>query len=147
MAGLARRDLILALAGLAVPAQAQGVPRISVGEGRVRAAVPGAYKTSVFLTVLNPTGEDDVLVGVTCPWAEKATFQRTVWKGLNVSYVVLDEIPVPAHSRVVFKAGYDEIRLNRTTRAFKAGMKVPLELRFKRIGTLTTEIEVFSRLL
>ena len=70
-----------------------------------------------------------------------------MWKGLNLSQVVLEEIPVPAHSRVVFKGGYDEIKLNRTTRAFKQGMKVPLELHFKRIGTLRTEIDVFNRLL
>ena len=69
MFSLARRNLIFALVGLSVPtlARAQGVPRITVGEGKVRAAVPGALKTSVFLTVSNPTDEDDVLVKVFCP--------------------------------------------------------------------------------
>ncbi len=147
---LFRRRLILSFAAfVAAPeALAQSVPRrIQASNGRVRAAVPGAFKTSAFLTVTNPTDEDDALVKVFCPWAEKASFQRTVWKGLNASQVILSEVPLPAHSTVEFTAGHDEIRLNRTTRAFKVGMKVPLELRFKRSVMLTTELEVFNRLL
>src|SRR5262245_37832193 len=117
---LARRDLTLGVAALALipcAAQAQARPHIIVKDGRVRAAVAGAQKTGVFLTVANSTDEDDVLIGVSSPWAEKAVFLRTVWKGLNANEVELEEIPVLAHHVVQFKAGHDEIRLFKPTRA------------------------------
>jgi len=146
---LARRGLILTLVAATMPARvrAQASLRMVIKDGRVRAAVAGAMKTTVSLTIANSTDDDDVLIGVSSPWAEKAIFVRTVWKGLNVREVELDEIPVKAHHAVKFTNGHDEIRLLRPTRQLKPGMKVPLELRFKTMGTLNTDVEVFNRLL
>ncbi len=149
MLRLARRDVIVTLAAMTLPiaAQAQASLRMVVKDGRVRAAVAGAMKTSVFLTVANSTDDDDTLIGVSSAWAERAAFVRTVWKGLDANTVEIDEIPVRAHRAVKFTAGHDEIMLFRPTRALTPGLKVPLELRFKTMGALEADVEVFNRLL
>jgi copper(I)-binding protein len=147
---LSRRNFSAGLIVSLLPAMAhaQGTqPKFYVGDGRARAAVAGAAKTTLYFTIYNSTDQDDALIGVYCPWAEKATIERTRWKGIKSYQVPLDEVPVPAHHVVKLKPGEIDIKLERPTRAFTAGLKVPVELKFRTFGTIATDVEVFNRLL
>jgi copper(I)-binding protein len=121
--------------------------KIEIVDVRVRAAVPGAAKTSVYFAVVNHSDEPDVLVGVSSPQAERGTFIKTTWKGLTPRVVQMTAIEIPAQSIVPFKAGGLECRLLRPTVALRPGDTITLELRFKRLGRVAVTATVFNRLL
>lgn len=114
---------------------------------RVEAAqavqVPGGDTGAIYLRIVNPTAEDDVLESVATPAAKVAEVHETVEEGGLLKMEAFPEgLPVPAGSVVALEPGGKHVMLMALERRLEPGGEIELELRFRRAGTLRATVPV-----
>jgi len=134
--------LILLLAGVAVrPARADAAHDVTVSDVWARATPAGARFGAIYLTLASAAG--DSLVGAAVPHAVAGRTQihETVMvpdsSGAGAGRMAMREVPgiaLPAGQAVQLAPGGYHVMLLDLKRPLKAGMRVPLALRFARAG-------------
>jgi copper(I)-binding protein len=106
-------------------------------------ATPGSGTAAVYLKLLNPTPQDDLLVSVSTPAAKVAEVHETLDEGGMMRMRAFPEgMPVPARSTVVLEPGGKHIMLLALEKQLEPGQEVRLELHFKKAGTLAVTAPV-----
>lgn len=106
-------------------------------------ATPGSGTAAVYLKLLNPTAEDDLLVSVSTPAAKVAEVHETLDEGGMMRMRAFPEgMPVPAGSTVVLEPGGKHIMLLALEKQLEPGQEVHLELHLEKAGTLAVTAPV-----
>jgi copper(I)-binding protein len=140
---LARRTAVLAAPLLVFARGALGAtPRIEVIRPWVR--YTRTLESSAYFTLLNRTEDDDQLIAVTSPLAERCTIQKVSWKGLVMSLVDQPTVKVPAMSRLEFNPKSLRVTI-RFAKAMDRAQDVPLTLTFAKAGQIEVKAEPTER--
>jgi len=137
----------LGCAGEAAPPAAEPSAELTGDAVRVEAAravqVPGGGTGAVYLNIVNPTSDDDVLEAVATPAAKVAEVHETVEEdGLMKMKAFPEGLPVPAESVVALEPGGRHVMLMALEERLEPGREIELELRFRRAGTLRVTVPV-----
>jgi copper(I)-binding protein len=107
---------------------------LSIQDAVARLA-PGAG--AIYLKVVNPTAEDDRLLGITSPAAEAVEMHEVKTEGDVMRMVPHPEgFAVPAHGTLELKPGGKHLMLM-GLKPVKAGQEIRAELEFQRAGRLS----------
>ncbi len=121
---------------------AQAADSIMVKDAWVREVPPGASGTAGYMVVHNMGDKPRALVGASCDGFGSVMLHRTVMQDGMAKMIHQMKIDVPAGGNVVFKPKDYHIMLMKPKRAFKAGDKVDITLKFKDGETKTVSYEV-----
>lgn len=126
-------------------------------EAQISAEYPFAYPTSAsqkngaaYFTLLHMTREDDRILGVSTPIADKAELHVTVNgedKDVEMETVTMKKvevIDVPHMSTLYFDPYGRHVMLMGLKKQLKEGEKFPLTLMFEKAGKVETEVLVVS---
>lgn len=137
-----RSSLLVALSLLAaLPAHAAPAA-IAVEDGWIREAPPGATVLGAYMTLRNRTRHDDRLLGVATPAAGRVEVHRMEVRAGVMRMRPAPALIVPARGATVLKPMGTHMMLMQLKRPLKAGMRVPVTLRFERAGTIECELPV-----
>ncbi len=135
----------LALAGCSTdgdPIEASGSLRVV---GASVAVPPNPTQASVSLTIDNGTDRPDTLLGVSSPASAAASVHRSEIDERGVATMApVDELVIPARSRVVFEPGGLHVMLDRLAEPLVAGDAVELTLTFAEAGAHTLTVPVVA---
>jgi periplasmic copper chaperone A len=117
---------------------------VEIEEPYVRVSGVSAKSGAVFMTILNPSTQDDRLVSVTTDIAERAELHTHTEDANGVMRMgeVTEGFPIPATEAHALDRGGDHIMLLGLTRALKQGDMVTLTLTFEKSGDITVEVPV-----
>ena len=136
------RTFIVAVAALwAATAGAAGMGAM-VENPWVREAPPTAAALGGFMVLQNHTDKPLMLVGASSPSAEEVMLHRSIMEGGMMKMVHQHMIEIPANGQVEFKPGDYHLMLMKPKKAFKAGDKIEITLKFKDGSTLPATFEV-----
>lgn len=143
-----RRSLALALAALAVacvPAAAHQVTKgdLTLSDLQVRASLGMNPNTGGYMTV-NNKGPADALIGASCACAARVELHVMSHEGGIMRMNEVASLAVPANGRLELKPGGAHLMFLGTKAPLKAGTDVPVTLRFRRAGTVTTNFHVVA---
>ena len=143
---LTRRVVMLAAgSALIAPRIAlAALPKMSIAFPWVRAT--RQQETKGYCIILNDTAEEDQLLHIDSPWADKCKLQKAQWRGLKMSLVDVPELPIPAYSRTELRPGGMWIHI-RLARAAVKGDSMPLSFRFARAGRVEIDATITDRML
>ncbi|MBI1363874.1 MAG: copper chaperone PCu(A)C [Proteobacteria bacterium] len=128
------------------PLEELGGKLVHVADAWAREATEADRSTAVFMTLTNDTGQDDALVGVSTPFAEKATLHNTFKNDLGVLLMAeVEEIPLAAGQTVTFKPGGMHIFLSGVRQPINLGMEIPLTLVFASSRKQNIRVRVLSK--
>lgn len=114
---------------------------VEVSNGWIRLLPAGAPAAGYF--ELRNNGNAAVrLVSATSPSFGNIMLHRSVEEKGRSTMLHLDEIDVPAQSRVVFKPGDYHLMLMQPTRVLEPGARIPVTFRFARGETVTEHFEL-----
>ena len=116
---------------------------LAVRDAWVRAADQGGL-TAAYLTIVNGTATDDVLVGVSAPdVATSASLHETTTgdDGMTGMHHT-PSIAIPANGTVALEPGRFHVMLEGMKRSLVAGATVRLVLTFERAGPVTVDAPV-----
>lgn len=116
-----------------------------VSDAWSRAMPPTAPTGAVYFTLQNPSGEDDRLIGVSTPRAERAELHTHVQQGELMSMQKVEAVELPANGTLQFKPGGHHVMLFKMTQPLKAGETFPLTLQFDKAGELTLEVKILDQ--
>jgi copper(I)-binding protein len=112
--------------------QAEVPPR-----GFTAASAAAVHSVGMYLTIRNPTGQADELIGVTSPLARRVVLTR--------GQTVVSELTVPAHGTLTVApsgGASGASAILEDPRAYETRPTVPLVLTFRHTGTLTVNAAV-----
>jgi copper(I)-binding protein len=127
--------IIVAAWAIVSPAMAETVNGIEVTE--VWARVFGD-ETSIYVTIVNHTQNDDALLSVTSPRADRMTLQRVSVKKMKANRRGLDSIRVPAMGKVRLRPGGQYIAIEQLREPLRPGESIPVTLIFRKAGQVET---------
>lgn len=148
--GLLRSATIIGFALLAAgtaPAAKTGGPwklgDIIVEQAWARLAPGGAGTGSVYLTVHNKSGQDDLLLAVDISVAEStAIYSTTVKDGVAGMDPMPMGVNLPSHDEVVMRPGGLHIMMTGVSKDSKVGDLLPVKMVFRDAGSLDFEVPV-----
>lgn len=128
--------LLLTAFGLQHP-----VPGIKVENTYVRTAAQG-MESAAYFKISNASSVADTLYDVKASFAEMAMLHESFRKNGMVGMKEVEHVVVPAESSVVFKPGGYHVMLMNVKQDLKTGMKVHLQLIFRRGGKIEVDAPV-----
>ncbi len=115
---------------------------IRVQDAWIRPANKGE-NSAVYMTILNPTGEDDALLSATCDEAEMAQIHMSMMDANGITKMEKQEsVSIPARNRVEFKPGGLHIMLMGVKKNLSPGEQVTIHLQFQKSGKLSISAPV-----
>jgi copper(I)-binding protein len=136
------------VAGCALPEPPQAGPTLTGDAVRVedpmaRPSPTGAENGAAYLTIVNPTSEDDRLVSAASTVAGTVELHETVNdNGVMRMVPQPDGFPVPARSAVELKPGGKHIMLIGLKSPLEVGRKIEITLHFQKAGALSVTVPV-----
>lgn len=119
---------------------------ITVTDIWAREATEKDRSTAVFLTLENTTGQDDVLIGASTPYAERADLHNTYKTEYDVLTMrQVEDIPLPEGETIVFKPGRMHIFLVGVKQPLRMGMEFPLTLEFENSPKQHLRVRILSK--
>ena len=117
---------------------------ILVEDPYVRLSRPTSKSGAVFMSLLNPSAEDDRLVSVTTDVAERAELHTHTQDANGVMQMgeVTEGFPIAGMETHILDRGGDHIMLLGLTRPLQQGDTVTLTLTFERSGDITVQVPV-----
>lgn len=116
---------------------------IFVEQAWARLAPGGSGMGSVYLTVHNMSGQDDLLLAVDSPVAKSTAVYETKVKDGVAS---MDPLPMgvnlPSHDEVVMRPGGIHIMMSGVMKDTKVGSLLPVTMVFRDAGSLDLEVPV-----
>lgn len=139
MTGGARRSAwLLFLLLAAVPAQAQ----VIIEKPWARATVAAARVAGAYLTVRNPSGVPDRLIGASSQVAARVEFHVSSRDGEVMKMRQAQALEIPANGSLELKPGGAHLMFVDIRKPFKEGDLVPLTLKFERAGEVSVQARV-----
>jgi copper(I)-binding protein len=117
---------------------------LAVSDAWARPQADTAANSAAYLTITNPTDQDDALLSATCPTAMVELHQTTTDASGMTGMSPVDKIAVPAGGTVTLKPGGFHLMLMSLTKPLAVGDKVELNLVFEHAGKVTVQAEVKS---
>ena len=114
---------------------------VTVKNATVGVAAKG-MSSAAFFEIVNNSDEADTLYGVTAGFAGMAQLHESFRKDGMVGMRPVKFVAIPAGSSFVFKHGGYHVMLMNVRDNLRAGMKVKLELLFKKAGKITLVAKV-----
>lgn len=136
--GLALLALAAVVAGVLAVTHRGGPPALGVSEA---AATEGTDAASVYLTVTNAGGADD-LMAVTTPAASSAVLHGTAADGAMTGGAT--GLAVPAGGSLRLRPGGNHLMLSGLRQPLTPGASIPLHLTFRRGGSIDTDATVVA---
>lgn len=131
------------------PPQNQGAPGDAASAGlEIRdgwaAPTPGGVEVSAgYLTIVNPTGTEDRLLGASSPRAERVEVHEMSMDGVVMRMRAVEGgLPVPSGGALTLAPGGQHLMFYGVRPPFAEGERVPATLRFARAGDVTVELSV-----
>lgn len=116
---------------------------IFVEQAWARLAPGGSGMGSVYLTVHNMSGQDDLLLAVDSPVAKStAVYETNVKDGVASMDPLPMGVTLPSHDEVVMRPGGIHIMLSGVTKDTKVGSLLPVTMVFRDAGSLDLEVPV-----
>ncbi|MGH8737297.1 MAG: copper chaperone PCu(A)C [Burkholderiales bacterium] len=136
------RWLVLCAALLAGTAWAQTQGNLEIDQAWARATPPGASVGGGYVTVRNAGAAADKLIGASSPAADHVELHvMSIYNGI-MRMRQAPSFEVPAHGELMLKPGGKHLMFLDLKRPFKAGERVPVELRFEKAGQVEVQLEV-----
>jgi copper(I)-binding protein len=139
-AGMFGTGALAALLALAVGALAQG--HVQVSGAWARSTPPVSEVGAAYLKIHNGGGDQDRLVGVSSPVAERAEFHTTKNEGGMMKMRPLGAVDVAPGAEVSFHPGGHHVMLIGLKQPLKEGDHFPLTLAFEHAGQVQVDVEV-----
>jgi copper(I)-binding protein len=139
------RRAVLSLALIAPLLAACGESSSEAGGIELRDAWARASATqtsAAYLTIENRTGEDDTLLEVRSPVAERVEIHDMTMEDMVMRMRKLDDLPVAAGESVSLAPGGKHIMLIGLSGPLEEGASVPLTLVFEKAGEIVIEAPV-----
>jgi copper(I)-binding protein len=139
------RRAVLSLALIAPLLAACGESSSEAGGIELRDAWARASATqtsAAYLTIENRTGEDDTLLEVRSPVAERVEIHDMTMEDMVMRMRKLDDLPVAAGESVSLAPGGKHIMLIGLSGPLEEGASVPLTLVFEKAGEMAVEAPV-----
>ncbi len=139
------RRAVLSLALIAPLLAACGEASTEAGGIELRDAWARASATqtsAAYLTIENRTGEDDTLLEVRSPVAERVEIHDMTMEDMVMRMRKLDDLPVAAGESVSLAPGGKHIMLIGLSGPLEEGASVPLTLVFEKAGEIAVEAPV-----
>lgn len=133
--------LVVVAALWSVHAVAAGMD-VTVEHPWVREAPPTAAALGGFMVLKNNTDKPLVLVGASSPDTAEVMLHRSIMEGGMMKMVHQKSIEIPAKGQLEFKPGDYHLMLMKPKKAFKAGDKIEITLKFEDGSTLPATFEV-----
>jgi len=137
--------LAAALTAACAPVQAHAVSLgdLTLGVLEVRASLGRNPNTGGYMTVAN-RGAADALVGASCTCARAVELHVMSHQGGVMRMDKVDSLAVPARGRLELKPGGAHLMFLGLKAPLKAGTDVPVTLRFRKAGEVTTMFHVVA---
>ena len=125
-------------------AQADDASHLAVQDAYARASSSKSTSGAAFLEVVNPTDQDDQLIGVRTDAAARAELHTHMESGDGVMKMmhVKEGFPIPAGKTHQLKRGGDHVMLMGLTQPMVQGEIITLTLIFEHAGEVTVEAVV-----
>ncbi|MFN4353998.1 copper chaperone PCu(A)C [Parvibaculum sp.] len=139
------RRTVLSLALIAPLLAACGESSTAAGGLDIRDAWARASATqtsAAYLTIGNKSGEDDTLLEVRSPAAERVEIHDMTMEDMVMRMRRLDDLPVAAGESVALAPGGKHIMLIGLSAPLEEGSSVPLTLVFEKAGEIAIEAPV-----
>jgi len=117
---------------------------LSVSDAWARAQADTAANSAAYLTISNPTGQDDALLSASSPVGMVEMHHTTTDASGMTGMSPVDKIAVPAGGTVVLEPGGFHLMLMSLTKPLAVGDQVELDLVFEHAGKITVQAEVKS---
>ena len=132
--------VVLLLMGLV----ACGGGGLTVKDAWARSSPMNADTGALYFTIVNRSGQDDALVGVSTEVAATAELHRSHMEGdvMKMEPVPGGRVEVPAGQTVTFAPGGLHVMLMGLKAPLKAGSTFEVTLHFERAGDVTVTVEV-----
>jgi copper(I)-binding protein len=115
---------------------------IDVADATARPTPPSAKTAAIYLNITNKGSEDDSLIGIASPVAERAELHSTTNDDGIMKMSAVAEQPVKAGQKLEIKPGGLHIMLTGLKRPLKAGDQFLLTLTFRKAGAVETTVAV-----
>ncbi|HLG89700.1 MAG TPA: copper chaperone PCu(A)C [Alphaproteobacteria bacterium] len=132
--------LLLAFS-VSITAHAAG-SAIDVADASARPTPPSATTAAIYLNITNNGTDDDALIGIATPVAQKAELHSTTNDHGIMKMSAVAEQPVKAGEKLEIKPGGLHIMLTGLKRPLKAGDQFLLTLTFRKAGQVETTVAV-----
>jgi len=117
---------------------------ICVDQAWTRATPGGSREAALYFSIANNSGSDEKLVGVSTAAASLAMIHRTTITDRLVQMVIVGDVTIPAHGRVLFSPGGYHVMVTGLKAPLKEGTVVPADLSFASGRTLEVDIPVLK---
>ena len=115
---------------------------VMIQDAWVRAVPTTAKNTAAYLTLHNPTENDEILMAVQAPIAKVVELHQTTQEGELVSMAPVPEILIPAKTTVVLQPAGLHLMLIGLQKELSIGEPIPLTLTFAHSATQTISVTV-----
>lgn len=111
-----------------------------------RATLPNQPVAGAFLTITNTGGEDDVLIGVSAPFAERGEVHEMAMEGETMRMrELVDGLVIPAAETVELKPGGYHLMFMKVQYPLIEGEMFEATLEFERAGTVTVPFSILGK--
>jgi periplasmic copper chaperone A len=115
---------------------------LSIKSAFARATI-GAGKTgAAYLTIHNPTGHSDKLIGARTSAAKRAALHTHLHENGVMKMRPIDAVEIPAHGMAALKPGGDHLMLMGLTAPLKQGEHFSVTLILEKAGEIDVKIKV-----
>lgn len=136
---------VIALAGTAHAQPASNL--IEVTDAWVRVPTSDGGPATAYFSIFNKSHEEDYLIRVTSPAAERSILQRMRIHNFKAVFDTVPKLGIDAIKRRRLRPGEYQITLQRLIRPLRVGDTVPLTLTFERAGRIEVTARVSNQML
>jgi periplasmic copper chaperone A len=137
--------LVLSTTATVAVARDYAVGALKITHPWSRPTPPGAPTAAGYLTIVNTGKTADRLIGVSTTAADKVEIhQMSMAGGVMTMRPVQDGLAAPARGSVSLAPGGYHLMFVGPKRPFRAGDRIPVNLRFERAGVVNVELVVES---
>ncbi len=111
----------------------------------IRAVPPSSKNTALFMTIINKSDKQDVLLSVTTDIAKMVMIHKTVEENGIMKMKHVKELTIPPHSQIELKPGSLHIMIMGLKRPIKEGEKIKVMLFFKNAGKIIISAPVVRK--
>lgn len=139
--------LILALMALLPMASVRGAEPVRVGDLVIespwaRASIGTNRPAAAYFTITNEGQDDDHLIGLETPVAERAEVHATVNDGGVMKMLPVEDLDIKPAEKLTLEPGGLHVMLMGLRRPLKRGNSFPLTVRFEKAGSATVQVPV-----
>ena len=135
--------IFIVLSTVATPALPAGKNLIVISQAQTRASMGKLPNSAAFLQIENQGKQDDALVSVSSPAAERIEIHSMSMEGDVMKMRSVDNLTIKAGEKIAMQPGQGyHLMLMGLKKPLKAGEKIPLMLVFRETGKMKISVDV-----